>query len=145
MMPGEPGTLDDGGPDYDDPAWDPFWAAAVDLGLPSASTYWWRSSAWTANRGSRLNGFLGIIRGIQDIMGTLVFGSVFERHPKLNVVCVEADAEGWVRYITEWARIQPSPQLDGDQLQDHHRCLHNLGWSRTTDHVSGRPTTWNRR
>ena len=28
-------------------------------------------------------------------MGTLVLGGVFERHPKLRVVCVEADA-GWV-------------------------------------------------
>ena len=28
-------------------------------------------------------------------MGTLVFGGVFERHPGLKVVCVEADA-GWV-------------------------------------------------
>ncbi len=42
-----------------------------------------------------MNGFLAIIRGCQDIMGTLVFGGVFERHPKLQVVCVEADA-GWV-------------------------------------------------
>ena len=28
-------------------------------------------------------------------MGTFIFGGVFERHPKLKVVCVEADA-GWV-------------------------------------------------
>ena len=38
---------------------------------------------------------MSIIRGNQDIMGTLVFGGVFERHPGLRVVCVEADA-GWV-------------------------------------------------
>lgn len=42
-----------------------------------------------------MNSFLSIIRSIQDIMGTLVFGGVFERHPDLRVVCVEADA-GWV-------------------------------------------------
>jgi predicted TIM-barrel fold metal-dependent hydrolase len=102
MMPGEPGTLDavdgghDGG-DYDDPMWDPFWEAAVDLGLPlSFHILTSRSSMFNGKpRGSRLNGFLGIIRGIQDIMGTLVFGGVFERHPGLRVVCVEADA-GWV-------------------------------------------------
>ena len=28
-------------------------------------------------------------------MGTFILGGVFERHPKLKVVCVEADA-GWV-------------------------------------------------
>jgi predicted TIM-barrel fold metal-dependent hydrolase len=46
-------------------------------------------------RGPKLNSFLSIIRGCQDIIGTFVLGGVFERHPKLKVVCVEADA-GWV-------------------------------------------------
>ena len=49
MMPGEPGTLDDGGPDYDDPAWDPFWEAAVELGLPL-------SFHILTSRGSAFNG-----------------------------------------------------------------------------------------
>jgi len=35
------------------------------------------------------------VRGCQDIMGQLVLGGVFERHPRLRVVCAEADA-GWV-------------------------------------------------
>ena len=98
MMPGEPGTLGaDGEGDYDDPMWDPFWQAAIDLGLPlSFHILTSRTSLFDGKpRGSRLNGFLGIIRGIQDIMGTLVFGGVFERHPELRIVCVEADA-GWV-------------------------------------------------
>ena len=38
---------------------------------------------------------LSIIRGNQDIIGTLIFGGVFQRHPRLKIVCVEADA-GWV-------------------------------------------------
>ena len=46
-------------------------------------------------RGPKMNGFLTIMRGCQDVMGTLILGGVFERHPKLKVVCVEADA-GWV-------------------------------------------------
>src|SRR5205814_2070608 len=46
-------------------------------------------------RGPKLNGFLSIIRGCQDIMGMFVLGGVFERHPKLKVVCTEADS-GWV-------------------------------------------------
>ena len=98
MMPGEPGTLQpDGSGDYDDPMWDPFWEAAVSLGLPlSFHILTSRGSEFNGKpRGSRLNGFLGIIRGIQDIMGTLVFGGVFERHAGLRIVCVEADA-GWV-------------------------------------------------
>ncbi len=46
-------------------------------------------------RGPKINGFLTIVRSCQDVMGTLVFGGVFERHPNLKVVCAEADA-GWV-------------------------------------------------
>jgi predicted TIM-barrel fold metal-dependent hydrolase len=102
MMPGEPATLQpDGTGDYDDPMWDPFWEAAVAIGMPlSFHILTSRHSAFNGRpRGSRLNGFLGIIRGIQDIMGTLVFGGVFERHPQLRVVCVEADA-GWVPHYT---------------------------------------------
>jgi len=49
-------------------------------------------------RGPKLNGFLSIVRGCQDILGTFVLGGVFERHPKLRIVCVEADA-GWVPHF----------------------------------------------
>lgn len=42
-----------------------------------------------------MNGFLTIIRGCQDVIGTMLLGGVFERHPRLKIVCVEADA-GWV-------------------------------------------------
>ncbi len=45
-----------------------------------------------------MNAFLSIVRGCQDIMGMLVLGGVFERHPDLRVVCVEADA-GWVPHF----------------------------------------------
>jgi predicted TIM-barrel fold metal-dependent hydrolase len=92
MMPGNPVVED-----YDHACYDGFYEAAADLGLPlSFHILTTRDSGFTAPvRGPRLNGFLSIIRGCQDIMGTFVFGGVFERHPRLKVVCVEADA-GWV-------------------------------------------------
>lgn len=92
MMPGVPAFEED----YDSKAWDPFWEAAVDLGLP-LSFHILTTRAGDV-RGPRLNNFLAIVRGCQDIMGTLVFGAVFERHPGLRVVCVEADA-GWVPHF----------------------------------------------
>ena len=49
-------------------------------------------------RGPKINGFQSIIRGNQDIIGTFIFGGVFERHPKLKLVCVEADA-GWAPHF----------------------------------------------
>ncbi|MGA2210409.1 MAG: amidohydrolase family protein [Acidimicrobiales bacterium] len=92
MMPGDPAYEED----YDSKAWDPFWEAATDLGLPLS--FHILTSRIGQTRGPRLNGFLSVVRGCQDIMGTLVFGAVFERHPKLKVVCVEADA-GWVPHF----------------------------------------------
>src|SRR5262249_23093048 len=49
-------------------------------------------------RGPNMNSFLSVVRGCQDIMGMLVLGGVFERHPDLRIVCVEADA-GWVPHF----------------------------------------------
>jgi len=89
MMPGNPAVED-----YDSHAYDEFWEAAVELELPlSFHILTVRETAPT--RGPKMNSFLSIIRGCQDIMGTLILGGVFERHPELKVVCVEADA-GWV-------------------------------------------------
>jgi predicted TIM-barrel fold metal-dependent hydrolase len=91
MMPGNP-KLED----YDHPCYDPLWEAAIDLGLPLSFHILTSSSDGLEHgRGPRINNFLAIIRGCQDILGTFIFGGVFERHPKLKVVCVEADA-GWV-------------------------------------------------
>ncbi|HZU73534.1 MAG TPA: amidohydrolase family protein [Acidimicrobiales bacterium] len=91
MMPGDPAVED-----YDSAAYDPFWEAAIDLGLPLSFHILTTRSERT--RGPRMNSFLSVVRGCQDIMGMLVLGGVFERHPDLRVVCVEADA-GWVPHF----------------------------------------------
>jgi predicted TIM-barrel fold metal-dependent hydrolase len=93
MMPGNPAVAD-----YDDPVYDPFWEAAVDLGLPVSFHILTSSTDTFRVRGPRLNAFMSIIRGCQDIIGVFVFGGVFERHPDLKLVCVEADA-GWAPHF----------------------------------------------
>jgi len=91
MMPGNPQVED-----YDSPIYDPFWEAAIDMGMPlSFHILTSRDDAVGRGRGPKLNSFMSIIRGNQDIIGMLILSGVFERHPKLKVVCVEADA-GWV-------------------------------------------------
>jgi uncharacterized protein len=92
MMPGNPGISD-----YDDPIYAPFFEAAVDLQMPLSFHILTSKGdvVGTPPRGPKMNGFMSIIRGCQDIMGTFILGAVFERHPKLKLVCVEADA-GWV-------------------------------------------------
>ncbi|MDH3640691.1 MAG: amidohydrolase [Gammaproteobacteria bacterium] len=92
MMPGEPGTEFD----YDDPRFDALWEAAVGMDMPlSFHILTSRGSGLDANRGPKINAFLQIIRGCQDVMGMFIYAGVFDRHPKLKLVCAEADA-GWV-------------------------------------------------
>lgn len=88
MMPGDPVQED-----YDSEIYNPLWEAAIELDLPLS--FHILTSRGGETRGPRINTFLSIIRGNQDIMGTLIFGGVFERYPELKIVCVEADA-GWV-------------------------------------------------
>ncbi|MFQ5666255.1 MAG: amidohydrolase family protein [Candidatus Binatia bacterium] len=90
MLPGNPAQED-----YDSPIYDPFYEAAVELELPLSFHILTSRSDHAPVRGPRLNAFLTIIRACQDVIGTMVLGGVFERHPTLKVVCVEADA-GWV-------------------------------------------------
>lgn len=89
MMPGDPAVED-----HDSAVYDPFWRTAIELELPLAFHILTTREQGRA-RGPKMNGFLTIVRGCQDIMGTLILGGVFERHPTLKIVCVEADA-GWV-------------------------------------------------
>jgi predicted TIM-barrel fold metal-dependent hydrolase len=99
MFPGDPSIED-----YDHACYDPIWEACADLGLPvhfhiltsdrdDLSTMIVRKT-----RGPKIGQFMSIIRGVQDIMLMLVFSGVFERHPRLKVVCAEADA-GWVPHF----------------------------------------------
>lgn len=92
MMPGVPAVAD-----YDDPVYDPFWEAAVEIGLPLS--FHILTTRGERTRGPAMSSFLSTVRGCQDIMAMLVLGGVFERHPSLKVVCVEADA-GWVPHFS---------------------------------------------
>jgi predicted TIM-barrel fold metal-dependent hydrolase len=94
MMPGLPACADEH--DYDSPAFDPLWEAAIDLGLPLS--FHILTTRAERVRGPKMNGFLSVVRGCQDVMGMFVLGGVFERHPDLRIVCVEADA-GWVPHF----------------------------------------------
>jgi len=90
MMPGNPQVED-----YDSPVYDEFWAACVDLELIPSYHILTNSADRAPTRGPKMNGFMQVMRGVQDVMGMLVLGGVFERNPQLKVVCAEADA-GWV-------------------------------------------------
>jgi uncharacterized protein len=92
MMPGRPIHED-----YDHPDYDALWDCATDLGLPICFHILTSrdGSINMPHRGHEMNNFLGIIRAVQDVVGLMVLGGVFERHPKLKLVCAEGDA-GWM-------------------------------------------------
>ena len=83
MLPGNPAVAD-----YHDPVYAPFYEAAIDLGLPLSFHILTSSEDQARTRGPKLNAFMRIIRGCQDIIGTFVFGGVFERHPNLRTITV---------------------------------------------------------
>ena len=86
--------------DYDHPDYDALWQCAIDLDLPICFHILTMkdhdvSTAFKAERGHAANGFINMIRGVQNIVGLFVFGGVFERFPQLKLVVAEGDA-GWV-------------------------------------------------
>ena len=92
MMPGDPVHED-----YDHADYDALWQCATDLDLPICFHILTSraGSIHTEARGHSMNNFLGIIRAVQDIVGLMVLGGVFERHPKLKLVVAESDV-GWL-------------------------------------------------
>ncbi|MGF1598284.1 MAG: amidohydrolase family protein [Acidimicrobiales bacterium] len=92
MMPGDPIHED-----YDHPDYDALWECATDLDLPVCFHILTNraGSIDQQTRGHALNNFLGIMRAIQDVVGMMTLGGVFERHPGLKLVVAESDA-GWL-------------------------------------------------
>jgi predicted TIM-barrel fold metal-dependent hydrolase len=101
MMPGDPATDFD----YDDPQFDELWEAVSDMDVP-LSFHILTTKADTksfagqpSHRGkAKANFHHAIIRGNQDIISMFIWARIFERFPKLKLVCVEADA-GWAPHF----------------------------------------------
>jgi len=115
MLPNRPGQAD-----WDSPLYDEFFDAAIDIGLPLSFHILTDPLDAFPRRGPVMNFAVGIIRSNQDLLSLLVYGGVFERHPRLRVVCVEADAS--------WA---PHWMHRMDHYYDRHRYMRTLELSRS--------------
>ncbi|MAP13236.1 MAG: amidohydrolase [Gammaproteobacteria bacterium] len=94
MLAGEPHHED-----YDHPDYDRFYEAVVEMDMPiSFHILTSKRDMIRDYRGPRINAFQTIIRGNQDIIGMFIYSGIFERHPNLKLVCVEADA-GWAPHF----------------------------------------------
>ncbi len=106
MMSGNPGEKD-----FDSEIWNPVWEAAIELNLP-VSFHILTIRGSSGFRGPRINSFLSIIRGNQDIMGTLIFGGVFERYPRpQGRVRRSRRRVGSTLYVPHGSRLQAASQL----------------------------------
>jgi predicted TIM-barrel fold metal-dependent hydrolase len=151
MMPGDPAVED-----YDSKIYEPVFKTAEELDLPLSFHILTTKQGALAQqaRGPRINGFLSIIRGNQDIMGTLIYGGVFDRHPKLKVVCAEADA-GWVPHYMYrmdhaykrhryWMKAPPLERMPSEYFSENISVTFQDDWVafKTKDLVNVRRLMW---
>lgn len=107
-----------GVPEYNNPAWEPFWSACEDLGFALA----------THSSGGPLFDYMSGVGGVQlqiyegggymsrRAVWWLIYGQVFERHPKLKLVIAE-QYEGWyVPTMRELDSVHMTFGMHGDEL-----------------------------
>lgn len=97
LLPGSPPIEED----WHSATFDPLWEAAQELELPVS----FHTLASGRNRNDAPNLLMGkvsnvdfgmaMVRANQDVLAAFVLGGVFERFPRLKLVCVEAGA-GWI-------------------------------------------------
>jgi predicted TIM-barrel fold metal-dependent hydrolase len=108
MLPSEPSTKED----YDDKTFDRLWSVCTEMDMP-ISFHIFSSRAMkklvhdqlnhqSTGRGPPANRTQDVLRNVQDVIGMFIWGGVFERHPKLKLVCTEADA-GWAPHYMLYA------------------------------------------
>ncbi|MSQ25124.1 MAG: amidohydrolase [Dehalococcoidia bacterium] len=97
---------------YEKPRYDPFWAAAQDLSMPLALHIGTNRTAPRATSDKRgdpslmlkvltnPSSYVTAVHWVQLSIADMVFSSVFERFPKLQVVSLEHEG-GWAPYFIE--------------------------------------------
>jgi predicted TIM-barrel fold metal-dependent hydrolase len=88
--------------DYADPALEPLWAAAADHEMPvsfHAATSRDKSKAW--NKSRALDQPLKTAH-VQQVILSMIYAGVFDRHPDLMIVSAENEA-GWAGHMCERA------------------------------------------
>ncbi|HWP59451.1 MAG TPA: amidohydrolase family protein [Candidatus Acidoferrales bacterium] len=115
---------------YYDPMYEPIWAAAEDLDMlvviHSGQLQGGESRRWFAklNSADEWPGFFQHSRQtvIKTVIGHMIFSGLFDRHPKLKVICTEFEA-GWLGVIVQQVDYQYGPKktAHGTTLDDSMR------------------------
>jgi predicted TIM-barrel fold metal-dependent hydrolase len=85
---------------YDDPEWDRFWAAAVDLDIGLTVHLGGRIVRFT-NKRRLLSDMLMSKFAMAEVVGILIFGGVFDRFPKLRFATIESGG-GWMAFASDY-------------------------------------------
>jgi predicted TIM-barrel fold metal-dependent hydrolase len=83
---------------YTHPDYDPFWAAAQDLGLPVSFHILTGRGGPRVNLDKILTSYIGQPHEIQMTLATLIFSGILERFPKLQIVSAENDVS-WLYHF----------------------------------------------
>lgn len=87
---------------YSDPAYEPFWSAAEEAGIP-ITMHIFCGSEWGMSLPSHWNAVTSYAMALSAIswtVETLITSGVVERHPKLQFVCAEWET-GWMAHWLE--------------------------------------------
>jgi predicted TIM-barrel fold metal-dependent hydrolase len=86
---------------YNDPAWDPLWSAACELGVP-LSLHIGSGKRFAINPGQGAAEILITMEpmSMPEVIATFIWGAVFQRFPELKIVSVESGV-GWLGYLLE--------------------------------------------
>jgi predicted TIM-barrel fold metal-dependent hydrolase len=89
-------------PQYNKPYWEPLWAAACDLDMPLVTHFGMGSDADY----SGVDGRAAAIYECVEMFGGravpwMIFGGVFERHPRLKLVITEVPGARWTKLASD--------------------------------------------
>ena len=125
MLPGLPARED-----YNHEMYSEFFDALVELELvPSFHILTSGEGLTQKFRGSKINSFMSIVRGNQELMSMFVFDGIFMRHPNLKIVSAEADG-GWIPHYMyrmdhaydrhrHWMRGKELEKRPSDYFREH--------------------------
>ena len=103
---------------YDKPEYEPLWAAAQDLGMPLSLHV--GTERFTDGLGHMdglgPNAITNVDHWVRMSLGSLIFGGVFERYPKLYVGSVEHELSWALHFLTraDFCYTQLAKELAGD-------------------------------
>jgi predicted TIM-barrel fold metal-dependent hydrolase len=116
---------------YDDRAWDPLWSACEDLDMPLLTHAGALDREDSASTGIAAPFLQAVELGgwpSRRALARLIFGGVFERHPRLKLVLVEQNNSWWTATVDEydsaylarrWAVKKEVPRLPSEYMRDH--------------------------